>query len=158
MWFLANGLSRSAANWLAGGAIVAQTVVRFAGGTVFEAGPACGFVGTFDTIGGPPALGNPDFTYRLSGFPSPGLTLLDLGFAGGEIACGLCTFTNPIVLEYVAPQTATEVTRTLAIPCQVGLIGQVLSAQWLLLGAASTPCGLVPNLNASRRLHAVIAQ
>lgn len=141
-----------------GGGLVAKRVIRFVGGAIVEAGPGCGFAGTFDTTGGPAALGNANFTYRLTGFPATALTFFALGLPGGEMSCGLCTFTNPMLIQYVAPSSASEVRLTLPIPCNANLLGLPLAAQWLLAGAASSPCGFVPNLAASRRLHATLGQ
>ncbi|MBZ0149909.1 MAG: hypothetical protein K8J09_00145 [Planctomycetes bacterium] len=141
-----------------GGTLRLQPVVDAIGGPVVEAGPGCGFAGTADTIGGPCAVGNNGFAWRLTNWPAQGLTFLVLGFPGGELGCGLCTFTNPVVLEYVPPQSGTEVARMMPIPCAANLIGVTVAGQWLLLGAPTTPCPLVTNLAASRRLHATIGQ
>lgn len=135
------------------GSTFAQRIVLGGGGSIVEAGQGCGFAGTFDTVGGPFALGNTAFALRLQNFPAGALTFSSLGFPGGEVVCGVCAFTNGIAIQYVAPSSPTEVVRPLPMPCDPSFFGITLSAQWLVFGGSGAPCPAAAGLLGSRRLH-----
>lgn len=109
----------------------------------------CGNGGTATAVGAF-APGNENFKFKLTGGdPTAPFALISLSLGGPSILCG-CELTNPIVLE---PMLAFAGTASYAfVPwCDPSYLGTPIEFQWLLYGAAASPCPFVPNLAASSR-------
>ena len=123
------------------------------GGSVVDAGGACGAGGTAG-VNGPFAIGNSSFEFTLTGAdPAATLGFLVLGVPAGQISCGACQLTSPIAgfVQTVAAGTATQ---SFPLACSPSLLGGTIQCQWWLVTPAARPCSLVPGASFSNRLDA----
>ncbi|MBK8097564.1 MAG: hypothetical protein IPK26_10675 [Planctomycetes bacterium] len=125
--------------------------------TPVTAGPGCGNGGLIGTAGGPFVLANDEFRIVLQGAPAGALAFVDVGFPGHEIPCGSCTFINGFVLQLV-PLSGSSAFFRIVPPCVPAQLGTTLAAQWLVFGAANSPCPSAPGLVATARLHLTLSE
>jgi len=136
--------------------VVAHRFAPMLGAPPVVLGPACGGGGTAGT-NGPFALGNQQFRFTLTGGdPQAPLALLSLGIGQPPVVCG-CSFTQAIT-NYAFFVNGGAAEFLFPVPCGTGLLGFQLEFQWLLLGAAASPCPVVPGLVASERVRLTIAE
>ena len=123
------------------------------------AGAGCGTAGTISVAGGPFVLGNPNFRIVLNNAPASGLTFVNLAVGANPplLQCGVCSVLAGGVITYVQG-TGGSVEYPLAVPCQAGLLGFTMQAQWLVLGAPNSPCPLLPNAAATGRLQLLLSE
>jgi hypothetical protein len=110
----------------------------------------CGNGGTASALG-PFAPGNEAFTFTLSGGdPTAPYAILSLNLGAPPVVCG-CELTDPIAT--VAMLAISGTARFTFLPwCDPQFLGTQIEFQWLLYGAAASPCPLVPTLVASNRM------
>lgn len=130
--------------------VVAQRFTAMTGAAPATLSSGCGGGGTAATSG-PFAPGNTTFQFTLSGGdPTALFALLSIGDGSTTpLACG-CMLTNPLV-THAFVSAAGSASHQLPLPCNAQLLGATLEFQWLLWGAAASPCPLLPNLVASDR-------
>lgn len=130
--------------------VVGQRFRTMVGAAAVTLSASCSGGGTAST-NGPFSPGNANFQFTLTGGDALAPFAL-LSLADGStvpIPCG-CTFTNPIAI-YAMLNGAGSASYLFPVPCNPTLVGFTLEFQWLLWGAAASPCPLVPNLIASER-------
>jgi hypothetical protein len=145
-----------------GGEIEAQRFEGIGtGGAVSVLGGGCGIASTISRSG-PAAAGNTSFAINLV---APGTLATTLVFdldpvVNPLIPCGTCAVLTGIATQLpdsFVPATGSA-SATLPIPCNAGLIGARLQAQWLMLAPGPAPCPIVADISASDRLRVTIGQ
>ena len=111
----------------------------------------CALGGTNTSVGGAFAIGNPNFTFRVTGADPAAFLFLNLGLPSGGLICGSCTFTNPLALELQANVGGTA-SFVFALPCDPAVVNFQLESQWISFGTAFSPCPLLGGVSASNRL------
>ncbi|MBK8097781.1 MAG: hypothetical protein IPK26_11780 [Planctomycetes bacterium] len=124
-----------------------------AGGARTILGTICGAGGTIGTAGGPFAVGNTDFRVTVTGVPAGALPFLLIGFPGGEVACGSCTYVNPVSSNFLLPSGSTAA-YAYRLPCStIAFVGVTVQTQWAMFNTTTSPCPAVPTLAFSQRLR-----
>jgi hypothetical protein len=119
-------------------------------------GGGCGGGGTAGT-NGPFSPGNEQFQFTLSGGdPTAPFAILGLGLGDPPIPCG-CTFTNSLV-TFAMFANQGSASFAWPVPCDPQFLGFLLEFQWLLYGAAQSPCSAIPTLVGSDRVQLTITQ
>lgn len=128
-------------------------------GTVRRLGGGCGAGGTI-SADGPVAVGNLLFGLDLTcaGVPD-GAALLLLGVAGVPTSvCGPCSLVTPILVGQ-APLRGGTASFDLPLPTSMqSAVGAAVEVQWVVFGAATSPCAAVPGLAATERLELTLGR
>lgn len=137
------------------GRLVAQPFANLGAGTspVFVGG-GCAPGATASTAGGACVVGNQSFMFQATGIPSAAIAFFALGFPGPGIACGGCTFTDPLSFEFI--YHIGFATRAFGVPCSPGYVGLQLESQWVLFNTAGTACPAGLGVSASNRMRVTI--
>lgn len=124
----------------------------FVGGPVTNIGGGCGEGGAIG-FQGLAAVGNPDFELSLknAGLGAV-LGILNLSGPFPTIDCGSCSWL-PFDLTFAVPLVAGAAGFPFPIPCDSGLAGKTLHAQWTVAFTSASPCALAPNVSFSDRLE-----
>jgi hypothetical protein len=136
------------------GSVVAHRFTAMVGTPPVTLTPGCGNGGLASAIGAF-SPGNENFKFKLTGGdPTAPFALISLSLGGPSVLCG-CELTQWIVLEAVfAVNGGADFP---FVPwCDPSYLGTTIEFQWLLLGAAASPCPFVPNLAASNRVQVTL--
>lgn len=108
----------------------------------------CGNAVALSTNGGPFAIGNSAFEFRVTGSATAAIGLFVFGFGGQSLPCGSCTAVNPVVLG-ATPLTVGTGYYPLPVPCNSVFLGFALDAQVGVLGATTNVCPVLNTLSLS---------
>lgn len=113
------------------------------GGPVANLGGGCGLGGNIGTTGAV-ALGNPNFSFTLSGAnPSASFAALAVSRFGTIVPCGGCNWlvfdSNPGLIFFAIPSGGIA-SISATIPCAPSAVGMPLYAQWLVDTPGLSPC------------------
>jgi hypothetical protein len=149
------GAGAGVPQWIPSGAILCAGLPGGQSGNVVDQGGGCGGGGTA-AVAGAPAIGNCGFRILLQGadLASPA-ALLVLGDHRATVACGTCVILVPMI-TLGQPVVGGAATATVPVPCEIGLMGSEIGAQWLVVGTSASPCGLARNVSASNRLRLIL--
>ncbi len=133
------------------GVITAQRVQALAPGLPpVVLGGGCGSGGV-PAVSAPFVVGNADFHFLVSGLEPGALPLINLGFPGPPVPCGVCSILPPVILE-AKPNVGGTASSLFAVPCDPTFAGFQLEFQWLSLFTTVNPCSLIDGLSMSDRV------
>jgi len=107
---------------------------------------------------GPVAVGNPAFAVNLAGADP----LATIGFlvlsppTVPAVVCGDCAVIASG--SFAAPVVGGFSSVALPLPCDIGLVGVQVDAQWIVLPTTAIPCPALGGVSASNRWRFTIGQ